>query len=456
MKNIDIIKRASSSLRNAKVRTALTSLAIAVGAFTLTISLAAGEGARQYTSKLINSNIDPQILAIAKNKSFFESGTPGTSSTPLEYTDGTDTITRPAGGQIIEALNQEDIDKIAARDDIAVISPAYTINAKYIKSYDSKKYTLSVTQYNRGVVQNVLAGTLPALHQPIGKNEIVLPDTYVKLLGYSQPSDIIGKKVTIHLERTPQYTAAEVQAAAAQGLAGLRNLALVEAKDYDFTVVAVTGKNITAITSTSTIQIGNDEAKAMSEYSTTGTSSFQKYIIATASVKEGVDPEKVKNSLIEEGYGVQTAKDLQSLLFTIVNTLQGVVFGFGIVALIASVFGIINTQYISVLERTREIGLMKALGMRGRHVSRLFQFEAAWIGLLGGLIGSSVAIIAGNSLNPTITEQLGLGEGNYILIFVPIQVIVLVISLTIVAMLAGFFPARKAAKLDPIEALRVE
>ena len=456
MKTLDILKRASSSLRNAKVRTALTSLAIAVGAFTLTISLAAGEGARQYTSKLINSNIDPQILAIAKSKSFFEGGTPGSSSSPIEYTTGTDTITRPAGGQTIEVLNQKDIDLIAARDDISVVSPAYTINAKYIKSYDSRKYTLSVSQYNRGVVQNVLAGQLPELHQPIGANEIVLPDTYVKLLGYDLNSDIIGKKVIIHLERTPQFTAAEVQAAAAQGIAALQKLALSESKDFEFTVVAITGKNITAITSTSTIQVGNDEAKAMSEYTNTGTESFQKYVIATASVKEGINPETVKKSLVDKGYGVQTAKDLQSLLFTIVNTLQGVVFGFGIVALIASVFGIINTQYISVLERTREIGLMKALGMRGRHVSRLFQFEAAWIGLLGGLIGSLTAIIAGNSLNPTITEQLGLGEGNYILIFVPVHIIVLVISLTIVAMLAGFFPARKAAKLDPIEALRVE
>jgi putative ABC transport system permease protein len=62
---------------------------------------------------------------------------------------------------------------------------------------------------------------------------------------------------------------------------------------------------------------------------------------------------------------------------------------FGILALIASVFGIINTQYISVLERTREIGLMKALGMRGRHVSRLFQYEAAWIGFLGGTLGAA-------------------------------------------------------------------
>jgi len=108
------------------------------------------------------------------------------------------------------------------------------------------------------------------------------------------------------------------------------------------------------------------------------------------------------------------------------------------------------------LERTREIGLMKALGMRGRHVSRLFQFEAAWIGFLGGTIGALVAVAAGLALNPWITKQLTLGDGNYLLIFQPLPIVLLVIVLMAIAMLAGYFPARKAAKLDPIEALRTE
>lgn len=454
MKTVDVIKRASSSLKNAKVRTILTSLAIAVGAFTLTISLAAGEGARNYTDKLIKSNIDPQILAIAKNKSFFEGGFGGASQ-PIEYTSQTETVSRP-GVRTITVLNQSDIDKIASRSDIEVISPAYNINAKYINSVDSKKYSVSINQYNRGVVKNVIAGQLPALNQPLGKYQIVLPEVYVNLLGYEKPADIVGKKVTIHLERTAQYTKEEIQAAINAGPGALQKLAAVESKDFNFDVIAVIGKNITAITTDTNVQIGNDEAREMSEFSTIGTESYQKYVIATAVVKSGIEPEKVKESLINEGYGVQTAKDLQSLLFTIVNTLQGVVFGFGIVALIASVFGIINTQYISVLERTREIGLMKALGMRGRHVSRLFQFEAAWIGLLGGVIGSLAAVVAGSLANPKITDLLSLGEGNFILIFVPWQIVGLIIALTLVAMLAGFFPARKAAKLDPIDALRVE
>jgi len=453
MRTVDIIRRAGRSLKNAKARTILTSLAIAVGAFTLTVAIAAGEGARQYADTLLSSNIDPQILAIAKEKAFFE----GAAQTgPREYSEDITQQQLGQSGTSIKQLNQADIDKLAARDDIQSVSPSYSISARYITREDAKKYTVDVTQYDKGITQEVIAGTLPALRTTIGDDEIAISEAYLDLLGFENAEAAVGSTVTIHLERSANPTQAELQAALAEGQDALLALTTAEEKDVALKVVAVVGKSATSLTASTNVQVSDNLAKELSEFSTQGTASYQKYTIATASVKEGVDPAEVKEALLKEGYGVQTAKDLQGLLFTIVNTLQGIVIGFGILALITSVFGIINTQYISVLERTREIGLMKALGMRGRHVSRLFQFEAAWIGFLGGVIGSIVAVIAGVALNPWITETLTLGEGNYILIFQPIPIIVLVLVLMLIAMLAGYFPARKAAKLDPIEALRTE
>ena len=165
--------------------------------------------------------------------------------------------------------------------------------------------------------------------------------------------------------------------------------------------------------------------------------------------------DSVRNDLQSQGFSAQSVKDTQDFLNQIIGVLQGIVAAFGMIAVIASVFGIVNTMYISVLQRTREIGLMKALGMRKRDIGRLFRFEAAWIGFIGGLIGSIFAVAVGLSLNPWITKQLNLGNSS-LLIFEPQQIIILIILLMIISTLAGWLPSRKAAKLDPIEALRVE
>jgi putative ABC transport system permease protein len=99
---------------------------------------------------------------------------------------------------------------------------------------------------------------------------------------------------------------------------------------------------------------------------------------------------------------------------------------------------------------------MKALGMSRRGIAKLFRYEAAWIGLIGGLIGAGIAFVVGTALNPLITKTLSLGDGNYLLIYVWWQIASLLLALILVAVVAGWFPARKAARLDPIEALRTE
>lgn len=90
---------------------------------------------------------------------------------------------------------------------------------------------------------------------------------------------------------------------------------------------------------------------------------------------------------------------------------------------------------------------MKALGMRQKNVGRLFKLEAAWIGMLGNLIGCALALIAGTLANPFISSSLGIGETKLI-VFQPLSIFVVVFGLTIVSVVAGILPARKAAKLD--------
>lgn len=457
MKTVDISRRAARSLRNAKARTILTSLAIAVGAFTITVSLAAGEGARQYANKLISSNVNPQALFIVKDKTLMGEGM---SSGPIrEYNENVSTV----DGMAIEQITQADIEKLEKRTDISNVVPTYSPQVRYLQfSQGGKKFTSSITTFDPTILSEVSYGVLPAKGDQLRETDALVPESFVGLLTekgiIKNGKDLLGKQLILTATKSAAgLSTEEVSAAfATGGQEAVEALVKPQTKEFTFKITGVIKRSPTALAGSSSVQISSASAREISEYTTQGTPEYQKYYGATAIVKDGKKPEAVKESLEKDKLYAQTAEDLQGVVFAVVNTLQGIVLGFGVIALIASIFGIINTQYISVLERTREIGLMKALGMRGRGVSRLFQLEAAWIGFLGGIIGAAIAVIAGNALNPWITEMLKIGEGNYILIFQFVPIALMIVALIVIAMLAGWFPARKAAKLDPIEALRTE
>lgn len=452
MKIRDSIRRAGRSLGNAKARTLLTSLAIAVGAFTLTLALAGGTGARQYADKIIKSNIDPQLLMISKDKSMMEMNE-GSAGNLTEYSEDSTQFR----GMDFKALTRDDIDTIARTKNVVSVTPTYVVKAQYVTfEGKDKKYTADITAYDPTVLTSVAAGNIPALGRQIGDDDIVMPQSYAEKIGY-KPSEMIGKKVILHvIKAAKQPTEAEVmEILQREGPQGLAKFAAVESKDVTTTVRAVSAKSATSFSASGGLFISENKARELAEYITKGTDQYQKYVTAVAKVKQGIDPASVKDDLKSKEIYSLTAKDMQSMIFTIVNLLQGIVLGFGALALFASIFGIINTQYISVLERTREIGLMKALGMRGRHVRRLFQYEAAWIGCLGGVIGALLAWVVGTIFNPWVSEKIGMGE-NRLLVFELLPISGLIFGLMIIAMLAGWFPARKAAKLDPIDALRTE
>lgn len=451
MRTVDSVRRAARSLGNAKARTILTSLAIGVGAFTLTMALAGGTGARQYITKLIESNVDPQSIYVAKDKSLMNQSDP--RSGLREYDE--DSV--EYSGMSFKSLTEDDISKLQNTPGVDSVLPSYLINAQYITVQDiDKKYSADITTYDPTVRAEIAAGNLPPKGEQIGIDEVVIPESYAQSLG-KKPAELIGKTMTLRIVKTNKTpTDEEIQTAfMTGGMPAVEDLYASETKDVQLRLRAISAKSATSFSASNGLFISPDQAEQITNWVTEGTDQYKKYITAIVMAKADANPDEVKKSIESKEIYAMTAKELQGMIFTIVNLLQGIVLVFGMLALFASVFGIINTQYISVLERTREIGLMKALGMRGRHVSRLFQYEAAWIGFLGGVIGAVLAWGVGTALNPWISETIGLGD-QYLLVFEPLPIIGLIVVLILIAMIAGWFPARKAAKLDPIEALRTE
>lgn len=451
MKTTDIIRRAGRNLRRAKMRTLLTSIAIAVGGFAIMASLMAGEGARQYIDRLISSNIDAKAVFIVKDKRLIGVQS-GQQADLREYNP--DSINRY--GNDYKALTQKDIDKLTARTDLEKVRPVYQLQPKYVSfaAKKDKKYSSDVSVFDGALAAEVVAGKQLGKGIELAAGEAVIPESYAEALGQSA-AQMVGKQLTVTVVQMPQKIdeATLGQVFAEKGQAGVNELINGKELHKTFTIAAVTRKSADQTQAMRGIGINAKVARELSDYSTKGTSQYQKYMSATAVAKQ--DAEAAKKSLERDGYAAATAKDLQQTLFRFVDILQGVVLGFGALALIVSIFGIVNTQYISVLERTQQIGLMKALGASRRDIGRLFRYEAAWVGLLGGALGVLGAWGAGVALNPVISEKLGFGD-HKLLVFVPEHAAAVVAGLMLVAIIAGWLPSRKAAKLDPIEALRTE
>lgn len=450
----DLIRRSGRSLKSAKGRTVLTALAIAVGTFALTLTLAASNGATAFVNKVISENFDPAELIVAADENIF--GRADTSK-PQEFDPSFGTSTTNAGATTqVKRITEEDIAQIKAVEGVEAVREDISVNLRYITREGQKKYVGTAGAYNPFQKTDLLAGEIA---DPFTGKNVILPEGYISALGFENAESAIGKKVTFAVPKAVTPAQLQAQGSLAQDPESLAKLAEENIVLEEFTVTAVAKKPTTSQPGTELyLYIPADEARRLNDISNEGTPDFRKYNFIFVRVTDGENEEALtaaQQRIKDLGFQAQSVKETQEFLTNIIGVLQGIVAGFGAIAIIASVFGIINTMYISVLQRTREIGLMKALGMRKRDIGRLFRFEAAWIGFLGGMIGSIIAVLLGTAINPAITKQLELGDSS-LLIFKPLEVVILVIVLMLVSIVAGWLPSRKAAKLDPIEALRTE
>ncbi|MGG2104733.1 ABC transporter permease [Lysinibacillus pakistanensis] len=181
-----------------------------------------------------------------------------------------------------------------------------------------------------------------------------------------------------------------------------------------------------------------------------------------ADTLENVKP--ILDSLKDKGYSVYSITeqlDQMNVFFLVLKI--GLIFVGTIAVLIASI-GIFNTMTMAVTERTREIGVLKAIGASPKLIQRLFLMESTFIGLVGTVIAVAISYaisFVANAALPLIlkaaTGEDAFSNNNIIFSLIPWQLVVIAAAISIgVAMISGYRPARKATKIDVIQALRQE
>lgn len=168
------------------------------------------------------------------------------------------------------------------------------------------------------------------------------------------------------------------------------------------------------------------------------------------------DLEFAREAIIERGFIVSALSDIIEQANQIFKVVQIVLASFGIVALIVSAIGMFNTMTIALLERTQEIGIMKALGATSVDIWNMFLAESVIIGFLGGLGGIMIGMLGGEAFNYGLNLLAGAFGGDKIdMFYTPIWfILVIIIFSTVVGLMTGFYPARRAARINALEALR--
>ena len=151
--------------------------------------------------------------------------------------------------------------------------------------------------------------------------------------------------------------------------------------------------------------------------------------------------------LDETDFNIEKSDNLVNILLDNIKNITLVATIIGIITLFGAAIGLMNIMLVTVTERTREIGVRKAIGAKGRTVKQQFLLEAVVIGQIGGFLGIILGILAGNGISALIGSSF----------IIPwVWIIVGVVLCFFVGIISGYYPAQKASKFDPIESLRYE
>ncbi len=422
MKFIDIVLTSQRNLLRSKLRTLLTIGAIFIGALTLSLTNGLGNGVKAYVNdQLGNLGVEDALIVRVK-----QTQQNPVSSTVTEYEPN-----REVGTFNIALLNEIDFAKIKATEGVVTIIPNRLPQLDYMTAGE-KKFEVAAYQNIENLNITMAAGERVREDLP---NGITVPQKYVTPLGYNSAEGIVGEELTI----------------------GYKN-AMRAQQEVKVIVVGVQEQSLLGNTN---IVISQSLAELMTDTQTAGIPALEgKYIDALVKFKPSYTKDEIaslKQRFEDQGYGAQTIADQIGIVSKVINAILALLNIFAIVTLIAAAFGIVNTQLMSVNERTSEIGLMKALGASRHNIFSIFSLEAASLGFWGAMLGVAVSIVIGTIVSRIAANSFLQDFVGFKLITFPfLPTLGVILGIVLLSFVAGALPSLKASRLDPIKALRYE
>ncbi|MGW9738392.1 putative ABC transport system permease protein [Micrococcus sp. 140720015-1] len=412
MKPWEVLGDSLRSLGRRRLRTLFSVIAVFVGAFTLALTMGIGTGVRSY--------IGDQLEMMGGENSLFVSADQGTSDGDLEtyaenQSDGFVTV------------GAEDEERLKGLDGVESVTAAPVLNVEYVQRPGEDRFRTTMGDSLPGVQFDLAVGRQVA--DDASRSEVLLPESYVDDLGFASDEDALGSTLVFGL-RDAAHEMATVEAE----VVGVTRAGLLDAGPR-----------------------GNLALSSAMHEAQTAELPPELSDVYPGFVVHAPDPEVAREAIEGAGYSVSSLSDQLGSFQSAVDGVVLILNIFAVLALVAAAFGIVNSLLMSVQERTREIGLLRALGMKRSTIFSLFSMEAVWIGLLGALTAVAAAVVVGTAIRGPIAEALDIDlPGLQLVAFDPVAIVIEVGVILALAFLAALLPAYRAAKLNPIDALRHE